>query len=128
LHSKTRPLADPGGLLVERRLGRGGTADALLVRREEDGQRLVLKIAIDEIHGDRLRAEAELLASLHHHQNIVQFVDTITVSGRAGMLMEWAGEETLASLIRGPTPLSLECGAAHPQRRPGSGPLAGRGR
>jgi serine/threonine protein kinase len=97
-----------GGMLVERRLGRGSTADALLVRREEDGQRLVLKVAIDEIHGDRLRAEAELLASMHHHQNIVQFVDTITVSGRAGMLMEWAGEETLASLIRGPTPLSLD--------------------
>ena len=96
-----------GGLLVERRLGRGSTADALLVRREEDGQRLVLKVAIDEIHGDRLRAEAELLASLHHHQNIVQFVDTITVSGRAGMLMEWAGEETLASLIRSPTDLGM---------------------
>ncbi len=96
-----------GGLVVERRLGRGSTADVLLVRREADGQRLVLKVAIDEIHGDRLYAEAELIASLHH-QNIVHVVDTIKVSGRNGMLMEWAGEQTLASLIRSPTPLSLD--------------------
>ncbi len=58
-----------------------------------NGQRLVLKVAIDETHGYRLRAEAEFIASLHY-QNIVHVVDTIKVSGRTGMLMEWAVEQT----------------------------------
>jgi serine/threonine protein kinase len=96
-----------GGLIVIRRLGRGSTADAVLVRREDNETKLVLKVAIDEAHGDRVRAEAEVLAPLGH-PNIVRYVNTVTVSGRVGMLMEWAGEESLATIIRGPNGLSLD--------------------
>jgi hypothetical protein len=63
-----------GGFVVVRKLGRGGTADALVVRREGEEEELVLKVAVDETHGDRLRAEAEVLRRLHH-QNIVRFID-----------------------------------------------------
>ena len=78
-----------GGFVVVRKLGRGGTADALVVRRDGEDDELVLKVAVDEAHGDRLQAEAAVLRRLHH-QNIVRFIDTVTVSGRAAILMEKA--------------------------------------
>ena len=110
-------LADPataspgealdGGLVVVRRLGRGGTADALLVRRGDGADELVLKVASDPAHADRVRAEAEALRRLHH-QNIVRFVAEVSVAGRPAILMERAGERTLAQWIRGDDTLSLD--------------------
>jgi serine/threonine protein kinase len=96
-----------GGLIVKRRLGRGGSADALLVERDGSDEELVLKVALDDAHADRIRAEADVLRRLHH-QNIVRFVAEITVSGRPAILMERAGEKTLAQWIRGGDPLSLD--------------------
>jgi serine/threonine protein kinase len=96
-----------GGLVVVRKLGRGGTADALLVRRDGEEEELALKVAVDESHGDRLRAEADVLRKLHH-QNIVRLVDVLTVSGRAAILMEKAGDRTLAERLRGDDTPSLD--------------------
>jgi serine/threonine protein kinase len=96
-----------GGLVVVKRLGRGSTADALLVRREDEAGGLVLKVAVDAAHADRVRTEAELLRRLHH-QNIVRFEADVTVSGRPGILMEWAGEKSLAQWLHGSDPLSLD--------------------
>jgi serine/threonine protein kinase len=96
-----------GGFVVIRKLGRGGTADALVVRREGEEDELVLKVAVDEAHGDRLRAEADVLRRLHH-QNIVRFIDTLIVSGRAAILMEKAGDRTLAERLRGDETPSLD--------------------
>lgn len=96
-----------GGLVVKRRLGRGGSADALLVGRDGTGEELVLKVAVDDAHADRIRAEAEVLRRLRH-QNIVHFVAETTVSGRPAILMERAGDRTLAQWIRGGDPLSLD--------------------
>jgi serine/threonine protein kinase len=96
-----------GDLVVIRKLGRGGTADALLVRRDNDAAELVLKVAVDEGHGDRLQAEAAVLRRLHH-QNIVRIIDTLTVSGRAAILMEKAGDRTLAERLRGDDMPSLD--------------------
>ena len=96
-----------GGFLVVRKLGRGGTADALLVRRNGEDDELVLKVAVDETHGDRLQAEAAVLRRLHH-QNIVRIIDTLTVSGRAAILMEKAGDRTLAERLRGDDMPSLD--------------------
>ena len=96
-----------GGLVVKQRLGRGGSADALLVTKEGSDEEFVLKVALDEAHGDRIRAEAEVLRRLHH-QNIVRFEGEVTTSGRAGILMERAGEKTLAQWIRGDDQLSLD--------------------
>ena len=89
-----------GGFVVVRKLGRGGTADALVVRRDGEDDELVLKVAVDEMHGDRLQAEAAVLRRLHH-QNIVRIIDTLTVAGRAAILMEKAGDRTLAERLRG---------------------------
>jgi serine/threonine protein kinase len=55
----------------------------------------------------RLRAEAAVLRRLHH-QNIVRFIDEVTVAGRHGILLERAGNETLAQWIRGGKMLSLD--------------------
>src|SRR6516162_2182050 len=44
-----------GGLTVIKRLGRGSTADALLVSREGTEDELVVKIAVDAAHADRVR-------------------------------------------------------------------------
>lgn len=96
-----------GGLVVQRRLGRGGSADVLLVAREESGEELVLKVALDDAHADRIRAEAEMLRRLRH-PNIVRFLAETTISGRPAILMERAGERTLAQWIRGGDPLSLD--------------------
>ena len=96
-----------GGLVVIRRLGRGGTADALLVRRDGEEEELVLKVAVDGAHSDRLRAEADVLRKLHH-QNIVRLIDTLIVSGREAILMEKAGDRTLAERLRGDEAPSLD--------------------
>lgn len=96
-----------GDLVVIRKLGRGGTADALLVRRDGEEAELVLKVAVDEGHGDRLQAEAAVLRLLHH-QNIVRIIDTLTISGRAAILMEKAGDRTLAERLRGDDMPSLD--------------------
>ena len=96
-----------GGLIVKRRLGRGGSADALLVEREGSDEELVLKVALDDAHADRIRAEADVLRRLHH-QNIVRFFEETVTSGRPAILMERAGEKTLAQWIRGGDALSLD--------------------
>ena len=113
----TPEMADPsnanpgdrldGSLVVIKRLGRGGTADALLVKRDGADGELVLKVAVDAAHGDRIRAEAEVLRRLHH-QNIVRFEAETEVRDRPGILMERAGEKTLAQWLRGKDPLSLD--------------------
>jgi serine/threonine protein kinase len=95
------------GLIVKRRLGRGGSADVLLVEREGSDEELVLKVALDDAHMDRIRAEADVLRRLHH-QNIVRFDAEITISGRPAILMDRAGDKTLAQWIRGGDPLSLD--------------------
>ena len=95
------------GLIVKHRLGRGGSADVLLVEREESGEEMVLKVALDDAHTDRIRAEADVLRRLHH-QNIVRFDAEITISGRPAILMDRAGDKTLAQWIRGGDPLSLD--------------------
>lgn len=95
------------GLIVKRRLGRGGSADVLLVEREGMDEEVVLKVALDDAHADRIRAEADVLRRLHH-QNIVRFIAEATISGRPAILMERAGDKTLAQWIRGGDALSLD--------------------
>jgi len=111
----TGTLADPtsattgdeleGGLLVVERLGSGATSHALLVERDND--ELVLKVARDADQDERLRDEAEVLRQLSH-ACIVRMVDTITVDGRAGLLLERAGEVILGDLLRSDGRLHLD--------------------
>ena len=88
-----------GGFTVVRRLGKGSSSDVLLVRQDGSETELVLKVAIDATHNDRLTAEGEVLAKLRH-PNIVEWVRTLPVLGRVALLMKSAGKNTLAHQLR----------------------------
>lgn len=85
------------GLLVKRRLGKGSSAVALLVER--DGKEFVLKIASTPDDSERLREEGEVLAKLRH-QSIVALEATLVFGERVGLLLQKAGDETLAQRLR----------------------------
>jgi serine/threonine protein kinase len=94
-----------GGLRVERRLGSGGTALVLHVRRQ--GKDYALKVPHDPACGDRLLAEAAVLRQLRH-EHIVAVHEVITIAARPCLLLDHAGERTLADLLRAEGTLSLE--------------------
>lgn len=105
------PVTDPlsahrgdlldGGLEVRDRLGSGATAVALLVKRAGESRELVLKVARDEQHEERLTAEARTLAGLKHPQVAALVDGPVRVGGRTALLMESAGSRTLAEELRG---------------------------
>ena len=88
-----------GGFTVIKRMGRGSSSDALLVREDGSDEELVLKVALDVAHNDRLIAEGEVLAKLHHH-NIVAHRRTLSVAGRTALLLKTAGDKTLAETLK----------------------------
>ena len=96
-----------GGFTVVKRMGRGSSSDALLVRKDGADEELVLKVACDVAHNDRLAAEGEVLARLHH-QNIVAHRETLTVAGRTALLLKSAGARTLAEKLKEDGRLSLD--------------------
>jgi serine/threonine protein kinase len=93
------------GYTVLRRLGKGGTALALLV--EKDGQERVLKIALEPSQNDHLRAEAKVLRKLRH-QYIVEIHDELMFDDRVGLVIARAGNKTLAQRLREEGRLGLE--------------------
>jgi serine/threonine protein kinase len=88
-----------GGFTVIKRMGRGSSSDALLVRRDGSDEGYVLKVASDVAHNERLAAEGEVLARLHH-QNIVAYRETLTVAGRTALLLKSAGATTMAEKLK----------------------------
>ena len=122
LESLTQPAAGPqagtdpreaqkgdvlqGGFRVERRLGSGGTALVLHVRREN--RDYALKVPHDAGCGERLRAEAATLRELRH-EHIVALRDVLTLGGLPCLLLEFAGERSLGDMLRelGTLPLEL---------------------
>ncbi len=96
-----------GGFTVVKRMGRGSSSDALLVRRDGNEDEAILKVACDIAHNDRLVAEGEVLARLHH-QNIVAHRETLTISGRTALLLKSAGAKTLAEKLKEERRLSLD--------------------
>ena len=114
------PVTDPlearkgdvldGGLTVVRRLGSGATATALLVSQPTpDGTReLVLKVARDEQHSDRLTAEARTVSKLHHWQVAALVEGPVRVGGKTALLLESAGPRTLAEELEGGRRLALD--------------------
>jgi hypothetical protein len=88
-------------------VGRGSSSDALLVRRDGSEEEHILKVACDIAHNDRLVAEGEVLARLHH-QNIVAHRETLTVAGRTALLLKSAGARTLAEKLKEEGRLSLD--------------------
>ncbi|HCY61920.1 MAG TPA: BREX system serine/threonine kinase PglW [Oxalobacteraceae bacterium] len=96
-----------GGFTVIKRMGRGSSSDALLVRRDGSEDEAILKVACDIAHNERLVAEGEVLARLHH-QNIVAHRETLTISGRTALLLKSAGAKNLAEKLKEEGRLSLD--------------------
>jgi len=88
-----------GGFTVVKRMGKGSSSDALLVREDGSDEELILKVALDVAHNERLVAEGEVLAKLHHH-NIVAHRRTLSVAGRTALLLKTAGDKTLAETLK----------------------------
>ena len=95
-----------GGLKVVKRLGKGSSAVALLVER--DKREYVLKVALSPEHNERLRAEGDVLRTLGHHQHIVGFHGEMQMAGVVALLLDKAGETTLARRLHDDGPLHLD--------------------
>ena len=105
------PLAaKPGDIIagfeVIKRLGRGSTAVALLVRDADDQER-VLKIAADPARNDRVREEGQVLSKLRDRTIIAVHGEPIDVAGHTGLVLSYAGEGTLAHRLHNQGRLSL---------------------
>ncbi len=96
-----------GGFTVVKRMGRGSSSDVLLVREGDSSDEWILKVASDVAHNERLVAEGDVLANLHH-QNIVAYKRILQVAGRTAILMRSAGPKTLAQKIKEDGRLSLD--------------------
>ena len=96
-----------GGFTVLKRVGRGSSSDVLLVRRDGSDDEHILKVACDVAHNERLVAEGEVLARLHH-QNIVAHRATLSVAGRTALMLKGAGARTLADMLKQEGRLSLD--------------------
>jgi serine/threonine protein kinase len=110
--------ATPGAILdrrfrLTRRLGAGSTAVGLLVTdltiadSGPDATR-VLKVALDDTAATRLSAEAEVLRSLDDPRLVRLVEGPLEVAGRRALLLESAGEQTLAEQLQGRARLSLD--------------------
>lgn len=113
-----------GGFTVLKRMGRGSSSIALLVARDSENdhreseiegadnvrskvETFILKVANDTAHSDNLRAEGEALSGLRH-PNIVEYLDTLQIAGRAALLLKSAGELTLSEQLKKEGRLSLD--------------------
>jgi len=101
-----------GRFRLERRLGEGSTAVGLLVTdlaaNRPDVVR-VLKVAVDDSAAARLETEAKVLEGLREDPRLVRLVEgPVLVGGRSALVLEPAGDETLAEVLRGRERLSLD--------------------
>ena len=85
------------GFVVDRVLGQGATATALLVTKNE--KQFVLKVALNEDHNTRLHEEAVALRSLHS-EFIVAIEEELVMHGRTVLVLQKAGDKTLTAQLR----------------------------
>jgi serine/threonine protein kinase len=110
--------AAPGSVIdgrfqLTRRLGEGSTAVGLLVTDLSVGgsgpdATRVLKVALDDAAGRRIADEAEVLAGLAGPRLVRLIEGPLDVGGRQALLLESAGDETLAQVLRSRERLSLD--------------------
>jgi serine/threonine protein kinase len=91
---------------IQRRLGSGGTAVAYLVH--DSGEERVLKVATDAAHNSRFRSEAEVLRKIDDPNVVKLYREDLLIGGRAAILVEFAGEQTIAERLKTEGPLGLE--------------------
>jgi serine/threonine protein kinase len=96
LHAKRGDRLEHG-FVVDRVLGQGATATALLVTKGD--KQIVLKVALTEDDNARLHEEAEALRSLHS-EFIVAIEDELVMNGRTVLVLQKAGDKTLAAQLR----------------------------
>jgi serine/threonine protein kinase len=98
------------GWTVERALGKGSTARALLA--EKNGEHQVLKVALNDAAAERLTWEAAQLSELTD-SHIVRLIEGPFLAGpplpdpRTVIVLDRAGERTLADEIRQQGPLTI---------------------
>jgi serine/threonine protein kinase len=100
-----------GGWVVQSRLGSGATATALLVTGQNGtGKReVVLKVARDPQYADRLDTEATVLKRMQRHWQVAALIDgPVTISGHRALVLQNAGERTLAQELDGGRRLALD--------------------
>ena len=95
------------GFLVERKLGRGASAIALLVGPHDAQPRCVLKVAREPGFNSRLDDEFQTLSRLQS-PNIVKVFKRYELNGLSAFTVELAGERTLARLLKEDGPPDLE--------------------
>ena len=101
--NKGDPLGE--GLIVEDVLGSGASARVLAVI--SDGRLSALKVPHDARAERMLQAEAAVLQRIEH-DNVVTLDQVITLSDRPCLLMQHAGTDTLADLVRKEGALTLD--------------------
>ena len=77
-------------------LGRGATARVLKVT--QDGKDFALKVPHDTGCEQRLLDEAKVLERLHH-EHIVRLHQTVKLGERRCLLLDFAGEQSLADVL-----------------------------
>lgn len=105
--SARAPVAPPRipGFTYMRTLGQGGFADVYLYQQETPRRTVAVKVLIAEMTGTeaaaRLRREADAMAGLSQHQNIVTVFQSGTAAdGRAYMVMEYYPRPALSQGLR----------------------------
>ena len=97
---------------IERRLGAGSTAVGLLVLDlavgTDPNARRVLKVAVNDSAAVRLDAEAEVLAALASPRLVRLVEGPVPVGSRRALVLESAGDQTLADVLSPRTRLSLD--------------------
>src|SRR4051795_257420 len=101
-----KPGAGVAGFEVVKRLGRGSTAVALLVK-DGDDQQLCLKVAAAPDRNARVREEGEVLAKLRDRTIIAIHGEPIDIAGHVGLVLSYAAEGTLAHRLHNQGRLSL---------------------
>jgi serine/threonine protein kinase len=102
-----RPAAAPSiaGYEFVRLLGQGGFADVFLYQQNRPRREVAIKVMLAEMvgtdAGERLGEEADLMAGLSQHQNIVTvFHAGVADDGRPYMVMEYYPRPSLATGLR----------------------------
>jgi serine/threonine protein kinase len=91
-----------GRYRVVRRLGSGGTATVFLAEDQTLGREVAVKrlhgAEVTEVTAERLRREAQIMASLHH-LNLVTVLDMLTEDDDLFLVMEYVAGGTLSDVL-----------------------------
>ena len=87
----------PNGYVVDRVLGQGATARAMLVTKGDT--QYVLKVALKDSDNERLQEEAKALKKIRS-EFVIEIYDTLEMAGKTVLVLQKAGEESLATHLR----------------------------